>query len=144
MLYPISISFGFNTIADFNAWFPGPYKTGLIRFNTMKKSNQKRNDRLLPNGSPRYVRCYDNNGKTADRYTIVFSRLQGIGYKGCLYLGANNQPFYPQGIGMTCEAPSAIDKPGYSHLGKKIKFESLPLDVKKLVLDMYKDIWKLV
>ena len=35
----------------------------------MNKTQRKEN--LLPQGTPRYVRCYDNGGETADRYTVV-------------------------------------------------------------------------
>lgn len=96
-------------------------------------------ERLMPNGVPRYIRCYDNGGKTADRYTIVFTRRGG----SCLYLGCNAEPFHPQGIGMHGEAPTMIDRPGYSHLGRKFPFTSLPDDVRKLVLADYREIWGL-
>lgn len=32
-----------------------------------------RKDQLLPGGVPKYIRCYDNGGKTCDRYTVVFT-----------------------------------------------------------------------
>ncbi len=97
--------------------------------------------KLLPNNKPKYIRCYDNEGKSADRYTIVFTRLNARGYKGCLYLGCNREPFHPQGIGMHGESPTSIDRPKYSHLGKRIKFDDLPAEVQKCVLLSYKDIW---
>jgi hypothetical protein len=28
---------------------------------------------LMPNGVPKYVRVYDNGGKSFDRYTVVFT-----------------------------------------------------------------------
>ena len=39
----------------------------------MNKKQQKRYNNLLPEGKPRYIRCYDNNGKSFDQYTVVFT-----------------------------------------------------------------------
>ncbi len=107
----------------------------------MKKLD--RINRLLPNNKPRWIRCYDNGGKTADRYTIVFTRLNSLGYKECMYLSANSEPFHPQGIGMHGSAPTAIDRPAYSHLGKRIQFDNLPEMVRKLVLMDYRELWNI-
>lgn len=102
----------------------------------------ERQHRLMPDGMPRYIRCYDNEGKTADRYTIVFtSRYKKSNHGSCLYIGCSSKPFHPQVIGMHCEPPIVIDRPGYSHLGKKIAFDKLPPDVRKLVTSFYKKIW---
>ena len=95
---------------------------------------------------------FDNNGQTADRYTIIFSDGDVI--------GASTEPFAPQGFGQHCgnlidnycrsafggrgtERPTtqreinkwlkvdidAFKKEG--NLGKLIKFDQLPEDVKK-------------
>lgn len=37
------------------------------------KNSQERKTRLMPNGIPRYLRIYDNDGLTFDKYTIVFT-----------------------------------------------------------------------
>jgi len=109
---------------------------------TESKRRSKRRARLLPDGVPRYVHCYDNGGKTCDRYTIVFTGR----YKSrseCLYIGASSAPFHPQGFGQHGSAPSAIDSPRYSHLGRKVKFATLPKDVQTLALTTYLDLWGL-
>ena len=97
----------------------------------------------MPNGLPRYVRCYDNGGKTADRYNIVFTG----NFKGregrCYVLGCSALPFHPQGIGSHEDYDHVIDKPSYKHLGKKVTFETLPEDVKRCVLQDYCDYWEL-
>lgn len=101
-----------------------------------------RTEQLLPGGIPRYIRCYDNGGKAADRYTVVFTGNYK-GRKGCDYLGMNAYPFHPQGIGMHGWSEDVIDYPTYGHLGRKIKFSDLPEDCQKLVLRDYRDIWGL-
>lgn len=90
--------------------------------------------------APKWIRCYDNGGKTIDRYTVVFTRG-----KGSLYLGMSSNPMHPQGIGMHGEGPPGsgpIDRPTYGHLGKRIVFEQLPDDCQKIVRATYSDLWK--
>jgi hypothetical protein len=103
--------------------------------------------RLLPNGEPKYVRIYDNGGRTADRYTVVFTgryaRRVGQDRGYTLVLGMNSCPFHPQGIGICSEYGYRIDWPTYGHLGKKIKFATLPADCQQAVLDDYLSIWEL-
>ena len=105
----------------------------------MNKAERKA--RILPNGIPKYVRCYDNGGETMDRFTIVYTGR----YKGrdgrCEYFGCNSEPFH--GIGQHGESETMIDKPSYKHLGKKIKFESLPEQVKIAVMQDYNENWEL-
>jgi len=105
------------------------------------KDLTKRITNLAPNGIPKYVRCYDNGGKTMDRYTIVYTGNYK-GRNGCDYFGCNAYPF--QGIGIHDTSPTIIDKPSYSHLGKKVKFETLPDDVKTAVMNSYNEMWGLV
>ena len=101
-----------------------------------KQAGTRRVDRaarLLPEGKPRYVHCYDNGGKSADRYTVVFTgRYRKRTAGEFLHIGANANPFHPQGIGMHCSSPTQIDWPTYGHLGKKITFDQLPDDVQRL------------
>ncbi len=77
------------------------------------------------------IRCYDNGGKTADRYTVIYMDcLTGTCEKGQEEydaIGMNEYPFHPQGIGQHCTA-----MPG-NHLGKRIPFEQLPADCQKVV-----------
>jgi len=74
------------------------------------------------------LRCYDNGGKTADRYTILPARywreMRNVLHGGCWYaIGASAEPFDPQGFGQSTEAA-----PG-PHLGKRVHFDTLPRDV---------------
>lgn len=105
-------------------------------------NKQARKQNLLPGGVPKYVRCYDNNGKTLDRYTVVFTGNYKKQDHEFYYLGMSANPF--QGIGQHGETQfQPCDRPTYSHLGKKIKFEDLPTDCKKAVLRDYLEIWQI-
>lgn len=73
------------------------------------------------------IKCYDNGGETADRYTVVYldqseRQLDTFGARGM-----SADPFHPQGYGMYC---SAMIGP---HLGKEIDFTDLPPDCQRLV-----------
>jgi len=110
---------------------------------TINAKVTERISRLMPNGTPRYVRCYDDEGG-GDRYTIVFTGHYRHKTGGdIVYIGANAHPFHPQGIGQHGSARESIDRPAYSHLGKKVTFESLPTDVQKMVRRTYVDLWDL-
>lgn len=101
-----------------------------------------RTERLMPGGVPRYVRCYDNKGASADRYTVVFTgRYRHKTGGEFWYVGMDAYPFSPQGIGMHGTNRNQIDRPTSSHLGRKIKFESLPEDCQKLILSDYMYLW---
>lgn len=102
----------------------------------------ERKNNLLPDGKPRYIRCYDNNGETADRYTVIFTGRYTYKTGGAFWnLAMSANPFDPQGIGQHGESEDIIDYPSYKHLGKKIKFENLPEDCQKLVLSDYVYLW---
>lgn len=74
------------------------------------------------------LKIYDNGGETLDRYTAVYMD-QPEYQPGTFYArGMSENPFHPQGFGQGC-----IAMPG-RHLGKKIKFEQLPKDCQKLIL----------
>jgi hypothetical protein len=104
----------------------------------------KRRARLLPGGMPRYVHCYDNGGTSYDRYTIVYTgRYRHKTGGSFLHVGCSAYPFHPQGFGQHGESNQQIDYPTYGHLGKKIRFEALPNDVRKLVLGDYCALWDL-
>jgi hypothetical protein len=120
----------------------------------MNKTLAKRIERLMPGGIPRYIRCYDNGGESFDQYTVVFTgnynligkkKVRGhyYGRKSYFYVGMSEHPFSPSGFGQHGESDFIIDKPTYSHLGKKITFDKLPEDCKKLVISDYKDLWEL-
>jgi len=111
-------------------------------------SRERRKRALLPNGEPRYVRCYDNGASkdpTFDCYTIVFTRKKnGTGPRSeFLYLGASEHPFHPQGFGQHGSSQTQIDYPTYGHLGKKVKFSVLPPDVQRFVRSTYCDLWEI-
>ena len=81
------------------------------------------------------IACYDNGGKTMDRYTVVYlNEMEGRPdlplHRGNLFaaVGMNEVPFHPQGFGQHCTA-----MPG-PHLGKRIRFSALPEDCRKLVM----------
>ncbi len=110
----------------------------------MNKKQIQRLEALKPGGVPRYVRCYDNEGETADRYTVVFTG--NYTYKTGRqhwYLGMSGNPFHPLGIGQHGESNTQIDYPSYSHLGKKIKFQDLPEKCQECVLQTYDHLWDL-
>lgn len=78
------------------------------------------------------LRCYDNGGKTYDRFTILPPRWESDDWKhrtrdGLLWQGIASceTPFHPMGFGMHIEAAAG------SHLGKRVPFESLPADVRQ-------------
>jgi len=108
----------------------------------MKKSERK--DWLMPEGVPKWIRVYDNRGQTIDRYTIVFTHAQSFYEKGAHpFLSMSETPFHPQGFCQHDDYDHPIDRPTYSHLGKKIKFIDLPGDCRKAVIDTYKAYWNI-
>lgn len=113
------------------------------------KTQEARYARLLKNGSPRYVRCYDNGGKTFDRYTVTFPRFairstdKANPWTEYPYIDMSENPFAPMGFGQHGSSQAQIDRPTYSHLGKKIAFHTLPEDCQRAVLQDYADYWDL-
>jgi len=111
----------------------------------MKTEQINKNDRLnrlMPDGMPRYIRCYDNGGETADRYTVVFTgRYTHKTGREHWYLGMSGSPFHPQGIGQHGSSVHQIDYPKYSHLGKKITFNDLTDECKECVKQTYLYLW---
>lgn len=108
----------------------------------MTKKQQQRVESLFPNGVPRYVRCYDNGGESADRYTVVFTGRYTHATGGShWYLGMSASPFHPLGVGMHGASDRQIDYPSYKHLGKKVDFSTLPEDCKKCAIQTYKELW---
>jgi hypothetical protein len=105
---------------------------------------QERRERLMPGGIPRWIRCYDNDGKTVDRYTVVYTGNYTKNTGGQVwYVGMSGAPFHPQGFGQHGENDGPIDRPRYGHLGKRIKFRDLPEDCRRLVVEDYKELWDL-
>ena len=81
------------------------------------------------------IRVYDNDNKTYDRYTAVFTEKINDEF---VYLAMSDHPFHPQGFGQHGFSRYPIDRPTSKHLGKRIKFEALPIDCQKLVLEELK------
>lgn len=73
------------------------------------------------------IRCYDNGGKTFDRYTVVYMDLPERAAGMFQAVGMSEHPFHPQGFGQhTTAAPGR-------HLGKRVALDQLPEDCQKLV-----------
>jgi hypothetical protein len=75
------------------------------------------------------LRCYDNGGKTCDRYTIIPPRWARE-YRECAArcftaIACNDEPFHPQGFGQHTSAAAG------GHLGRRVKWSALPGDVQK-------------
>lgn len=108
-----------------------------------------REQRLMPNGIPKYLRIYD--GDTADRYTVIFTgRYKGR--EGCNYVGMSETPTSPLGFYQHSWHPDAIDldRWGYApkvgqkcHLGKRIEFQELPEECQKLIAQEYRELWNI-
>ena len=124
----------------------------------MTKKQQKRFESLLPNGIPKYVRCYDNGGRSFDRYTVCYTSKTATervpSYSPHYpYVAMSEHPFNPQGFGQHCSVPNHhcdVNKHGFApaigrknHLGLRIPFNQLPKDCQKLVLTDYLEIWGL-
>lgn len=75
------------------------------------------------------LRCYDNGGKTADRYTIIPPRwardYREDAPRTWQAIAASAEPFHPQGIGMHTSA-----EPG-PHLGRRVHWDALPAGVQR-------------
>lgn len=109
----------------------------------MKTQIDDRKNRLMPNGTPRYVRVYDNV-EAFDRYTVVFTgHYRRTAWDRFVFLGMSENPFHPQGFGQHGESSVQIDRPTYSHLGKKIQFKDLPKDCQTATLQTYVEVWDL-
>lgn len=108
-----------------------------------------REERFLPGGVPRWIRCYDNGGRTVDRYTIVFT-----GRNGGFTLYCSENPDHPQGVGQHEEGrvDGALIWGGRGQaqearqiraaLGKPIPFVNLPPRVRQAVLADYTVVWR--
>lgn len=81
------------------------------------------------------VTVYDNGGKTADQYSVVFHGPEfdevEPGYKQMLNMSDN--PTHPQGVSMWGSGEEG------EHLGKRIKFSDLPPKVQQHVKDRLKN-----
>jgi hypothetical protein len=91
--------------------------------------------------NPARHRLYDNGGKTADRYTLIDSKLvdDGTGNMVRIYWSFDSKPWSPQGIWMpdqfTAAQWAAFDP---KRLGKRIYLEDLPADLRKYIVNEFK------
>lgn len=83
------------------------------------------------------LRCYDNGGKTWDRYTVVpprWAKDERENTPGTFNaIGASGNPFHPQGFGQHCSAMAG------PHLGKRVKWSDLPPDVQLFARQSFPD-----
>lgn len=82
----------------------------------------------------RRVRCWDNGGATADRYTVVW--LKPYKHRGITYYvvaSMSPNPTHPLGVwGVTDNIRSKPEKE-IPEFGKRIRFKDLPEICQKLV-----------
>lgn len=90
---------------------------------------------ILVNGKRYVCKIWDSGESYFDRFTVVFKSYRINGRLTTPYLGLSEKPFHPHGFGCHGEFnPHKGEKPG-KHLGKRITFESLPIDCQKAVLN---------
>jgi hypothetical protein len=73
------------------------------------------------------IACYDNGGKTVDRYTVVFNTKHDVQGKYNECLGLSSNPSDPQGFSQFSGCTLG------RHLGKKVAFKDLPENIQKHV-----------
>lgn len=117
-------------------------------FTKISKSQYKK---FFVNGIPKHIRLYSNRGtdrETMDHLTCVFTgsymhfKRGNDNYLKVYYsLNSSDNPF--SGVGSRNEDKYFIDRPTHSHLGKKVKWETLTEEQKIFVVGDYVDIWNL-
>ncbi len=88
---------------------------------------------IIVNGKRKVCRIWDTGPDgPVDRYTIAFKgwRLAGHGMV-YPYLAANDAPFHPLGFGQHGESRTFLTG---RHLGRRIRFDDLPDQVQRFVL----------
>ncbi len=76
---------------------------------------------------------------TTERYTAVFTGFFTDKKPGeYLYLAMSNEPFAPGGSTLR------RGRPPYERMGREISFKDLPENCRRLVLDIYRDLWSLL
>ncbi len=96
------------------------------------KYQPKRSSARWLEGAPKPVlACYDNGGRTADRYTVLYGApLWDESYGRNVpvrYMSEN--PFAPQGVGMFADMPAW----NRAALGRKVRYADLPAQVRRCV-----------
>ena len=97
------------------------------------KYQPKRSRAKFSEGAPAYVlACYDNDGKTCDRYTVLFGApywTPDMGRK-VQFLGMSGTPTHPQGFSQWGEL-NAFDRSG---CGKHVRWLDLPENIRAHVI----------
>lgn len=74
------------------------------------------------------IKCYDNGGKSFDRYTVAYLDFPARGNPSLFEcVACSEHPFHPQGFGQHTSCFLG------EHLGKEVELKELPEDVIKLV-----------
>lgn len=91
------------------------------------------NNTIMVEGKRKVCRIFDNGGASVDRYTIAFKGYRMAG-RGMVYpyLASSSHPFHPQGFGQHGESREFLTG---KHLGKRVAFDTLPVDVQTFILD---------
>ena len=89
------------------------------------------------------IEAWDNGGKTIDRYSVAISGLMQVDKEPyTFWLGANDEPFHPQGYGMHCGEIQTREykaqRGGWRHLGKRVSWWNLPEQVQQFILQEFK------
>lgn len=85
---------------------------------------------IMHNGKREVCRIFDNGGATCDRYTIAFKAYRIDRELWYPYLASSEKPFHPQGFGQWSEAREFLTG---RHLGKRVAFDTLPVDVQRFI-----------
>lgn len=89
---------------------------------------------IMVNGKRKVCRIFDMGlDGPFDRYTVAFKGYRAEGH-GIIYpyLGSSDNPFHPQGFGQYGESKEFLTG---KHLGKRVRFDSLPADVQRFILN---------
>jgi hypothetical protein len=75
---------------------------------------------------------YDNGGKSADRYTVLYGAPLWDRKDGRMVPARfmSDNPYHPQGVGMFGEAPAH----SRAFMGRKIRFDQLPARCQQCVI----------
>ena len=104
----------------------------------------KRWNRLLPNGWPRWLKLYDNGGKSKDCYFAVFTKGRPGYWRAYQTVSFNAVPNHPQmGIYMHNEYTRPGELKLGAHLGKRIDIQELPPDCVRAIYEEYCYWWDL-
>lgn len=98
----------------------------------MKYSPKRSSARWLESAPEYLLACYDNNGRTCDRYTVLFGAPLWTPNMGrtipLLILSA--APSSPQGVSMWGEMPAY----NRAALGRKVRWLDLPEHIRRHVI----------